>query len=139
MKSGGGLLLILAFACLQSAGASDDPDTLWACRDTTPEIIYFQMFTSDTFPDNRGMFSMTDTGDAIDGNYINFNYQFGNPNPGYAGFKIFWDYGIGSFWVVPYDSLVFWYKGPLPGHKVMMIWAQGSAGCGTAPSAETIG
>ena len=35
--------------------------------------------------------------------------------------------------------MVLWHKGPLPGHKVMMIWAQGSAGCGTPINYEYFG
>ncbi len=106
-------------------------DTIWLCRDTAPEVMFYKMYLSDTFPDNRGMFYMVDTGDTFAGHYINFDYQFGNPHPGYAGFKIFWDYGSCSFWMKPADSMVLWHKGPLPGHKVRMIWGQASAGCGT--------
>ncbi|MBN1131044.1 MAG: immunoglobulin domain-containing protein [Chitinispirillaceae bacterium] len=97
------------------------------------------MCLADTFPDNRDTFTMVDTGDALEGKYVNFDYQFGNPHPGYAGFKFYWDYGGGSFWVESYDSLIFWHKGPLPGHKVVMIWAQGSAGCGTPINYEKFG
>jgi hypothetical protein len=118
------------------------------------------MFLADTFPDNRGQFTMVDTGDAIDGNYVNFDYQFSQnssyehgdttggkadtvyqiaPRPGYAGFKFYWDHGATSFWVKEYDSMILWHKGPLPGHKVMMIWAQGSAGCGTPINYEYFG
>jgi hypothetical protein len=146
MRLHGIIGVILAVGCLRAT--AQKPDTTWLCRDTTPEVMFVKMYTSDTFPDNRGMFSMVDTGDKIDGNYINFDYKFSldsvylkaansdtiypcAPRPGYAGFKIFWDYGVGSFYVDARDSMVFWHKGPLPGHKVKMIWAQGSAGCGT--------
>jgi hypothetical protein len=71
--------------------------------------------------------------------YVNFDYQFGNPNPGYAGFKFYWDDGIMQFWVEKYDSMVLWHKGPLPGHKVVMVWAQGSAGCGTPINYQRFG
>jgi hypothetical protein len=128
--------LILTLVCLQSVMAQD---TIWACREDTAEALYFKMYTADTFPDNRGQFLMTDTGTALEGKYINFNYQFGAPNPGYAGFKIYWDNGVGQFWVEKYDSLIFWHKGPLPGHKVVMVWAQGSAGCGTPINYEKMG
>jgi hypothetical protein len=117
------------------------------------------MYLADTFPDNRGMFRMVDTGDAHDGNYVNFDYQFSQnsvdeqgktsggvdtvfhiaPRPGYAGFKFFWDYGSSSFWVSDFDSMILWHKGPLPGHKVMMIWASASAGCGTPICYEYFG
>lgn len=136
MKLGKILGLLLTLVCLQSAMAQD---TIWACREDTSELMYFHMFTSDTFPDNRDTFEMVDTGDAHEGKYINFNYQFGNPHPGYAGFKIYWDNGVVQFWVEEFDSLIFWHKGPLPGHKVMMIWAQGSAGCGTPINYEYFG
>ena len=128
--------IIAALSCLQSAMAQD---TIWACREDTAEIMYFKMYNSDTFPDNRGKFEMVDTGDVHEGKYVNFNYQFGNPNPGYAGFKFYWDDGVVQFWVEKYDSLIFWHKGPLPGHKVMMVWAQGSAGCGTPINYEYMG
>ena len=36
-----------------------------------------------------------------------------------------------SFYTSDHDSMILWHKGPLAGHKVQMIWAQGSAGCGT--------
>jgi hypothetical protein len=130
--------IILALACLESVVAQV-PDTLWIARDTTPEVTYYQMFLSDTFPDNRGEFSMVDTGDKIDGKYINFDYQFGHPHPGYAGFKIFWDNGQASYYVADYDTMILWHKGPLPGHKVKMIFAQGSAGCGTPINYECMG
>jgi hypothetical protein len=97
-----------------------------------------------------GVITMADTGDKWDSSYINFNYQFNNdsvhlkgknplsgndttyhygPRPGYAGFKIFWDNGFVAFNANSYDSLYFVYKGPLPGHKVHMIWGQGGQ-CG---------
>jgi hypothetical protein len=131
--------ILLAAACLQSIVAQSGSDTIWFCRDTGQEDVYMHMYLSDTFPDNRDSFAMVDTGDAIDGMYINFNYQFGHPNPGYAGYKIFWDYGQSTFWVAKYDSMVLWHKGPLPGHKVRMVWAQGSAGCGTPINYEYLG
>ena len=137
MKFYGIFGLLLALACLQNAGAQDD--TVWICRDTTTEYSYIKTYLSDTFPDNRGPFTMVDTGDAIDGNYVNFDYQFGNPHPGYAGFKMYWDNGIVQFYVADYDSLILWHKGPLPGHKVKMVWAQGSAGCGTPINYEYFG
>jgi hypothetical protein len=154
MKLCRSLGIILALACLQSVMAQT-PDTIWACREDTSETIYRHMYLADTFPDNRDSFGLVDTGNALEGKYVNFDYKFtaadsglyydtvvdihGNDlivsgyrhHPGYAGFKMFWDYGITSFWVEDYDSLIFWHKGPLPGHKVMMIWASGSAGCGT--------
>jgi hypothetical protein len=154
--------ILLALACLQSVMAQG-PDTIWTCREDTNELYYREMFLSDTFPDNRDSFAMVDTGNVLEGKYVNFDYKFSAadsvlyydtvPNslgldtivsgykhhPGYAGFKIFWDHGQGSFWVDDYDSLIFWHKGPLPGHKVVMIWAQGSAGCGTPINYEKIG
>jgi hypothetical protein len=173
MKFSGSIGIILALACLRSAGAQNI-DTVWACRDTNVEVLYIRNYFSDTFPDNRGMLwsspcfvHMVDTGDAWDGNYVNFDYEFTNdsayfmdtvitvdttsdtiidtiykscgPRPGYAGFKVFWDYGRASFWVSDHDSMILWHKGPLSGHKVMMVWAQGSAGCGTPINYEYFG
>lgn len=131
--------IIIALACLQSALAQTSNDTIWLCRDTTPEIMYFKMCLADTFPDNRGGFTMVDTGDTFSGSYINFNYRFGNPSPGFAGYKVFWDSGRASYYVQNFDSMVLWHKGPLPGHKVKLIWAQGSAGCGTPINYECMG
>jgi hypothetical protein len=119
--------IILSLICLQSALA-EEKDTVWICREDTAEQDYAHIFLSDTFPDNRGQFNMVDTEDTLQGKYIDFNYQFGNPNPGYAGFKIYWDNGVVQFWVEEYDSMVLWHKGPLPGHKVRMIWACGRTG-----------
>jgi hypothetical protein len=130
--------IILVFSYMQGT-AAPSTDTSWLCRNTTPEVMWIEMFLADTFPDNRGQFSMVDTGDAIDGPYVNFDYQFGNPHPGYAGFKFYWDNGNMMFWVDDFDSLILWHKGPLPGHKVKMIWAQGSAGCGTPINYQTFG
>jgi hypothetical protein len=143
--------IILALACMKAAVAQM-PDSLWMFKDGIPitEKAYFHLYTSDTFPDNRGMFPMVDTGDRYDSMYINFDYQFSQnsvfehgdtnfgradtvfqiaPRPGYAGFKIFWDYGVVTFDARDYDSMYLWHKGPLPGHKVHMIWAHGGL-CG---------
>jgi hypothetical protein len=161
MKFSGSLGIIMALAFLQSAVAQGSQDTMWICRDTTPDTLWFKMNLADTFPDNRGQFDMVDTGTSLNSSYyVNFNYQFSSdsvflkgkdptsgadtifhcaPRPGYAGFKFYWDGGATQFWVQEYDSLIFWHKGPLPGHKVRMIWAQGSAGCGTPINYELMG
>jgi len=139
MKFGRIVMMVIVTLGCQQIAAAVKPDTIWLCRDTALEQYYQKVMLADTFPDNRGPFSMVDTGDALDGNYVNFDYQFGNPHPGYAGFKYFWDYGTCSFWIPEYDSMVLWHKGPLPGHKVKMIWAQGSAGCGTPINYQTFG
>jgi hypothetical protein len=146
--------IILACACLQGAVAMANLDTLWLCRDSIPEgspkELYFQMYLADTFPDNRGQFRTVDTGESHDGSrYVNFNYRFTTdsvhltgktpantdtaytigPRPGYAGFKFYWDNGFVRFYTTGHDSMILWHKGPLPGHKVKMIWAQGGE-CG---------
>ena len=143
MELRGCIGIILTAACMQAAVAQADLDTLWLCndsiRDGSAEQLWFRMYLSDTFPDNRGPFEMVDTGDSQDGSkYINFDYQFGNPHPGYAGFKIYWDFGIVKFYTKSHDSMVFWHKGPLAGHKVQMIWAAGDA-CGTPPVYQYFG
>ncbi len=161
MRLYGSLGILLALACLQSAMAQNS-DTVWICREDTvmDGDLYYHMFTADTFPDNRGQLNMVDTGDKLQGKYVNFDYQFSQnsvdehgdtsngvpdtvfhiaPRPGYAGFKFYWDGGASTFYVDQYDSLVLWHKGPLPGHKVMMIWGQGSAGCGTPINYEYLG
>ena len=132
------LRIILVVVGLHAIAAEGKNDTVWLCRDLTPEALWLDLGLADTFPDNRGVFDMVDTGDSYNESpYVNFDYQFGNPNPGYAGFKFYWDNGIMQFYVADYDSMVLWHKGPLPGHKVKMIWAQGSAGCGTPINYQT--
>jgi hypothetical protein len=123
------------------------------------------MYLADTFPDNRGSFNTVDTGDSYDhSQYINFNYQFNAtdsvvlkgtvtvpgtdstydtiykcaPRPGYAGFKLYWDHGLVNFNATAHDSMCFWHKGPLAGHKVKLIWAQGGE-CGGAINYEYFG
>lgn len=146
--------VVMVWACMQESVAQENLDTLWMCRDSIVEgsesELWFRMYLADTFPDNRGDFSTVDTGDKQDGSrYINFDYQFNNnpvqlkgktaentdtvftiaPRPGYAGFKLYWDFGNVRFYTTKHDSMVLWHKGPLPGHKVKMIWAQGGE-CG---------
>jgi hypothetical protein len=137
LKSTFGILLVAGW--LQAVAAMN-ADTMWLVKDTTGDIMWMQMYCADTFPDNRGQFKMADTGDSYNGShYVNFNYQFTDASPGYAGFKLYWDDGVMSFYAADYDSMVFWHKGPLPGHKVVMIWGQGSAGCGTPIFYEKMG
>jgi hypothetical protein len=135
---------------MQAAIAQANLDTLWLCRDSIPDLspdqLWFRMYLADTFPDNRGQFTMVDTGNSQDGSqYVNFDYQFNNdsvhlkgktttgadtiftcgPRPGYAGFKFYWDDGYVHFYAEAHDSMFLWHKGPLPGHKVRLVWAQG--------------
>ncbi|MBN1760023.1 MAG: hypothetical protein JW863_16975 [Chitinispirillaceae bacterium] len=153
MRLKGIMGLILLVGGLQGLMGQEGYDTLWLCRNTDPEELWMDLGLADTFPMiNVGKFSMVDTGDSQDGSpYINFDYQFNTdpvhyegktpmgedtsydfePRPGYAGFKMYWDNGTMSFYTETHDSMVLWHKGPLPGHKVKMIWGQGSAGCGT--------
>jgi len=143
MRLGRIFLTILTAVGLQSAVAQPDLDTLWLCRDSipdeSPKQLYFRMFLSDTFPDNRDSFKVVDTGATCDGSsYINFDYQFKDPRPGYAGFKIYWDNGFVRYNTTAHDSMILWHKGPLPNHKVKMIWAQGGA-CGGPINYETFG
>jgi hypothetical protein len=151
--------ILLSAATLYGVSAQPWPDTMWACKDSIPEgdlQYYFEIGLCDTFINNQGCWdgklnspgaiTMADTGEKCDGAYINFNYKFGTdsvhlkaeksdtirnygPRPGYAGFKIFWDNGFVAFDATKYDSMYFMYKGPLPGHKVKMIWGQGGQ-CG---------
>lgn len=77
-----------------------------------------------------------DTGDAFDSSYINFDYHFTNASsalfgPGYAGLRFVWDWGatwIADTCIKGYDSLVFVYKGLVPGHKVT-AFIGASSGC----------
>lgn len=140
MKISSILRIILLVVGMHAIAAQGQLDTMWLCRDSHPEALWLELGLADTFPDNRGAFEMVDTGASLNESpYVNFDYQFGNPNPGYAGFKFFWDNGIMQFYVAKYDSMILWHKGPLPGHKVKMVWAQGSAGCGTPINYQTFG
>lgn len=135
--------IILALGCIHGAVAQKALDTIWACHDSidelSPKYLFFRMFLADTFPDNRGKFSTVDTGDSHDGSkYVNFDYQFTSSNNGYAGFKFYWDNGFVKFYTVKHDSMFLWHKGPLPGHKVKMIWAQGGE-CGEPINYEYFG
>lgn len=154
MKSIRWLGIIFTLACLHNVMAQADLDTLWMCNDSivpeSPAQLWFNMYLSDTFPDNRGEFKMVDTGNSQDGSkYINFDYQFSNdsviikgknksgvdttfhsaPRPGYAGFKVFWDMGFVKYYAEAHDSMFLWHKGPLPGHKVQIILAK-AGDCG---------
>jgi hypothetical protein len=163
MKIRGFAGVILAAACMQGVFAQAELDTLWLCRDSIPDLsaeqLWLGMFLADTFPDNRGAFTTVDTGVSQDGSpYINFDYQFNNdsvhlkgitktgtdtvfncaPRPGYAGFKIYWDFGNVKFYASRHDSMVLWHKGPLLNHKVKMVWGQGGA-CGGAVNYQYFG
>jgi hypothetical protein len=155
MRVGKGLVLVLALACLKSVSAQSGypgyPDTMWAVKDNVPdtEQYYFRYYLCDTPAVNIGCandtgsptpLSITDTGDKWDQNYINFNYQFTTAKPGYAGFKVFWDNGIAKFPCESggYDSMILVHKGPLPGHKVHMVWGEGGA-CGGPINYEYMG
>lgn len=154
MKSIRWLGIIFTLACLHNVMAQTDLDTLWMCRDSIVPLsaneLWWKMYLSDTFPDNRGQFEMVDTGNSQDGSkYVNFDYQFNTdsvfikgitaagvdtifpcaPRPGYAGFKFYWDKGAVRFYTTAQDSMFLWHKGPLPGHKVQIILAQGGE-CG---------
>lgn len=132
MRIKGILILLLALGSLQTVAAQSNYDTLWLCRNTDGCALWNDMLLADTSTLDTGKFVMTDTGDSQDGSeYINFDYQFTEARPGYAGFKVFWDYGVMSFYAEAHDTMVLWHKGPLPEHKVKLVWAQGSAGCGT--------
>ena len=82
------------------------------------------------------MVNEADSGTVYDGSYINFDYHFDAAasalfGPGYAGFRMVWDYG--NTWmpqenVAGCDSLVFACKGLLPTHKAT-VYIASSGGC----------
>jgi hypothetical protein len=131
------LIIMLFIASPHLGSAQIMPDSMWAFRDSInqDEKYYYDMGFCDTPVINRGCFNPgsdtgavypTDTGDKYDNNYINFSYRFTN---GYAGFKIFWDMGMSQFNATEYSGMYLVHKGPLPGHKVQMLWVS-STGCG---------
>ena len=124
--------LVILLVCLGSALAQSQPDSLWIFNDTVSDtaLYYFQISTCDTNSGTIGCFNPVDTGASFDGSlYINFDYQFTAAQPGFSGFKVFWDQGLTTFDATAYDSICFWHKGPLPGHRVHMIWGYGGQ-CG---------
>jgi hypothetical protein len=89
--------------------------------------------------------AMADTGDTMNGEYMNFDYRF---TDGWAAFKIIWNYGepvmdlFSNNLGVPVSFqnkvLEFDYKGALPSHTISVLFAA-SAGCGDVPSFYPIG
>jgi len=122
MKLAGMLIVLLSTVSLQTASAQTFPNPLWLFRDSLPadSQVYNQIGLCDTSMVNTGCFNPVDTGDAYNGEYINFDYQF---TDGYAGFGIFWDRGIQMWNATEYDSMCLAHKGPLPGHTVKIFWA----------------
>jgi hypothetical protein len=159
MRSGWGAGAILMCLLLTSGFGAVSIDPLWMYKDLPDsERTYNSLIVRDTA---RGNYEFdqrypTDTGDAYDGNYINWNYQFSTDSliikdkydpttvlyrdyrPGYAGFKIDWDNGVTGFPLARYKYLIITHKGPLPGHKVTIRFGYNS-GCGTPTTFETIG
>ena len=133
--------IFVLLLCLQAAFAQFEPDSFWIFKDSVPDTLiqYFTAYTCDTDAANIGCFNQVDTGASLDGsNYINFDYQFTAAQPGWAAFKIFWDMGVTKYNVPDYDSISFWHKGPLPGHKVHLKWAWGGV-CGGPIHLEDLG
>jgi hypothetical protein len=138
--------LLLSAAGLQIVSAQPMPDSMWAFRDSIDQDakFYYDMGFCDTLVINTGCYFPgsdtgavypTDTGDKYDSNYINFSYQF---TDGYAGFKIFWDMGMSQYNATEYVAMYLVHKGPLPGHKVQMVWGRGE-GCGSPVQYQVLG
>ncbi|MBN1306684.1 MAG: hypothetical protein JXA18_02115 [Chitinispirillaceae bacterium] len=147
---------LFVFFSFGSVVALPTMDPLWLYKDMT-ETIWNNFYLRDTCR-TRSLFWMypTDTGDAYDGEYVNFDYQFSldtikiidefdsstvlysDYRPGYAGFKIDWDDGACGFTLAKYKYLAFTYKGPLPNHKITVRFGYNS-GCGSATFFQTMG
>jgi hypothetical protein len=140
MKVGGVAGIVSVFACMQIVQAQPNLDKIWLFKDNIPdtEMLFFEIYLCDTTIVNTHCFSTVDTGDRYDGAYINFDYQFGGINPGYAGFKIFWDMGFVYYNATSHDSMCFMHKGPLPGHKVRLQWGR-TDGCGAPITYQDFG
>ena len=140
MRFSRSLGILLAFAGLQVVFAQAMPDTLWLYKNgiVDTERYWYEIGLCDTFVINTDCFYPTDTGDAYDSAYINFDYQFTTANQGYSGFKIFWDMGMVTFNATEYDSMCFMHKGPLPNHIVKMMWVKGE-GCGGPKTYQDFG
>jgi hypothetical protein len=113
-------------------------DTLWLYTDNPSDKKYYEdcLFYDTCRSMSINQMYEVDTGDSYDGSsYINFDYQFSSDTmkvfdtndssiiysdyrPGYAGFKAIWDYGVVSYSLAKFESLIFAHKGPLPNHKI---------------------
>jgi hypothetical protein len=146
------LLLVAVF--FQMASAQTNPDTKWLYRGFqpmgTPSLpgdsidpdfeYYYTIGLCDTNVGQLDCFNpaaadTADTGNTYSGQYINFNYQFTH---GFAGFKLFWDNGMTQWDATAYMNMSLVHLGPLPGHKVKMIWGY-SSGCGTPITYQFMG
>lgn len=150
------------FLMLLSGTALSALDPLWMFADQDG-MVYGQFRFCDTtrFEDlncvEQKEGGLPDTGDAYNGTYINFNYQFSSDTfkvydrfdvntvryqdyrPGYAGFKTAWDLGMTGFALPRYDYLVFAHKGPLAAHKVTVNAWYNDGECGSPSYKETLG
>jgi hypothetical protein len=152
-----GFFLVMVSFKLASGVTSTDP--MWLYKDLpAADLLYITLDIYDTARDiSINKIIPTDTGASYDGSmYINFDYQFSadtmkifdkyepenlkysDYRPGYAGFKIDWDYGMTNFNLANYKYLVMSHLGPLPGHKVIIKFGYNS-GCGTPTIFHTIG
>jgi hypothetical protein len=136
--------------------ASMDP--LWLYKDLPDtELIFSSLLLFDTCRSmSINRIYPVDTGDAYEGKYINFDYQFSadtmkvidpfdsatvmysDYRPGYAGFKFDWDNGVTGFPLSRYRYLAFHHKGPLPNHKIIVRFGYNS-GCGSPTTFNTLG
>jgi hypothetical protein len=99
-----------------------------------------------------------DTGSTYDNTmYICFDYKFSSDSffvydefdtelllykdfrPGYAGFKMVWDYGMTGYPMARYTYLIFAHKGPNPNHKVTVRAWYNDGECGGMSYNESIG
>jgi hypothetical protein len=152
----GTLFFITALSGSLHASISMDP--LWLFKDLeTDEKLFGSMIVRDTSRSYEfNTIYPTDTGDAYDGQYINFPYRFStdtlkvfdefDPNtilyrdyrPGYAGFKIDWDNGVTGFALARYKYIRFAHKGPLPDHKISVRFGYNKE-CGSPTVFQSIG
>lgn len=123
-------------------------DTLLLYPDGSPAFdpVTLQDTVFDTVDYYYHIHAEADTGDTFRGYYMNWDYQLAN---GWAASKITWNNGnaIKDIYSVAYqnanfffdhDSLVFYYKGPLPAHNMTVSFVS-SQDCGGTPYYYKIG
>ncbi|MBN1760612.1 MAG: hypothetical protein JW863_19950 [Chitinispirillaceae bacterium] len=156
-RSLGVLFVIISFK-LVSGAPSQDPMWLFKDLPNSSDLLYIALDIYDTCRSQSfNKIIPTDTGVNYDGSaYINLDYQFttdtlkiidrydstnvkySDYRPGYAGFKLDWDYGMTAWNLAKYKYLVLSHLGPLPGHKLIINFGYNS-GCGTPTIFHTIG
>jgi hypothetical protein len=138
-------------------------DPLWMFTDNDGRIYqYFSICDTSRKMNFNCKYShldqFVDTGNTYNkSKYICFNYQFSNKTfyiydefdttlvrykdcrPGFAGFKMEWDYGMIGYKIARYTYLIFAHQGANPEHKVTVRAWYNDGTCGSPSYNELIG